>query len=61
MARDITPEERELAGQMLERARAAMAEVADYDQARVDRLAQAVGWALGNESTFTRSRRDGGG
>ena len=54
MARDITPEERELAGQMLERARAAMAEVADYDQARVDRLAQAVGWALGNESTFTR-------
>ena len=61
MARDITPEERELAGQMLERARAAMAEVADYDQARVDRLAQAVGWALGNESTFTRLAQMGGG
>ena len=36
------------------RARAAMAEVADYDQARVDRLAQAIGWALGHEATFTR-------
>lgn len=54
MAREITSEEKELAGQMLARARAAMAEVADYDQARVDRLAQALGWALGNESTFTR-------
>lgn len=54
MAREITPEEKELAGQMLARARDAMAEVADYDQARVDRLAQALGWALGNESTFTR-------
>ena len=31
-----------------------MAEIADYDQARVDRLAQAIGWALGNETTFTR-------
>lgn len=54
MAREITSEEKELAGEMLARARAAMAEVADYDQARVDRLAQALGWALGNESTFTR-------
>jgi sulfoacetaldehyde dehydrogenase len=31
-----------------------MAAVADYDQERVDRLAQAIGWALGNEETFTR-------
>ena len=31
-----------------------MAEIADYDQPRVDRLAQAIGWALGNETTFTR-------
>lgn len=54
MAREITTEERELAREMLARARAAMAQVADYDQERVDRLAQAVGWALGNESTFTR-------
>jgi sulfoacetaldehyde dehydrogenase len=54
MAREITPEEKELAREMLDRARAAMAQVADYDQARVDRLAQALGWALGNEATFTR-------
>ncbi|HEX9866879.1 MAG TPA: aldehyde dehydrogenase family protein [Acidimicrobiia bacterium] len=54
MAREITPKEKELAREMLERARAAMAQVADYDQARVDRLAQALGWALGNEATFTR-------
>lgn len=54
MVREITNEERDLAREMLERARAAMAEVADYDQERVDRLAQALGWALGNESTFTR-------
>jgi sulfoacetaldehyde dehydrogenase len=54
MAREITPEEKKLAREMLERSRAAMAQVADYDQARVDRLAQALGWALGNEATFTR-------
>jgi sulfoacetaldehyde dehydrogenase len=54
MVREITNEEKELAREMLGRARAAMGAVADYDQARVDRLAQAVGWALGNESTFTR-------
>lgn len=54
MARDITQEERRIAREMLDRARAAMAEVADYDQVRVDRLAQALGWALGNETTFSR-------
>ena len=31
-----------------------MVEIAHYDQARVDRLAQAIGWALGNEATFPR-------
>ena len=54
MARDITAEEKSLAADMLARARAAMAEIADYDQVRVDRLAQAIGWALGNETTFLR-------
>ena len=54
MARDITPDEQTLAASMLAKARAAMAEIADYDQPRVDRLAQAIGWALGNETTFTR-------
>jgi sulfoacetaldehyde dehydrogenase len=54
MARDITAQEQSLAADMLARARVAMAEIADYDQARVDRLAQAIGWALGNETTFVR-------
>jgi sulfoacetaldehyde dehydrogenase len=53
MARHITAEEKDRATQMVARARTAMALIADYDQARVDRLAQAIGWALGNEATFT--------
>ena len=54
MAREITPEERQMVDEMVARARAAMDAIADYDQATVDRLAQAIGWAVGNEKTFTR-------
>ena len=54
MARDITAAEQALVAELVARARAAMAAIADYDQQRVDRLAQAIGWALGNETTFTR-------
>jgi sulfoacetaldehyde dehydrogenase len=54
MAREITADEKALAGEMVRKARTAMVEIADYDQDRVDRLAQALGWALGNETTFTR-------
>jgi sulfoacetaldehyde dehydrogenase len=54
LTREITEEERQLAADMVARARVAMAEIADYDQASVDRLAQAIGWGLGNETTFTR-------
>jgi sulfoacetaldehyde dehydrogenase len=57
MAREITADEKALAAELLRNARAAMAEIADYDQARVDRLAQALGWALGNETTFSRLAR----
>jgi sulfoacetaldehyde dehydrogenase len=39
---------------MIIRARAAMREVADYDQQRVDKLCQALGWATANEKTFGR-------
>ena len=39
---------------MIARARAAMSEVANYDQARIDRLCQALGWATSNEKTFNR-------
>jgi sulfoacetaldehyde dehydrogenase len=52
-ARAITPEERALARGLVERARAAMAAIADYDQATVDRLCRAIAWAGGNEQTAT--------
>jgi sulfoacetaldehyde dehydrogenase len=52
--RAITPEERAATHEMLRRARAAMQTVEQYDQARVDRLIQAIGWAAGNEATAAR-------
>src|SRR6185295_11350813 len=54
MARPITEDEKQYAQSLLERARAAMKAIEGYDQARVDRLCQAVGWATANASTFTR-------
>ena len=54
MAKEITEEQKQEIQGMLSRARAAMIAIEDYDQARVDRLCQAVGWALANEVTFTR-------
>jgi len=42
---------------MIARARAAMREVADYEQSRIDRLCQALGWATANEQTFGRLTR----
>jgi len=57
MARTITDEEKASAQLLLTRGRAAMAAVADYDQATVDRLCQAIAWATGNEQTFGRLTR----
>lgn len=54
MARPITPEEKQYARELLDRARRAMCLIADYDQARIDRLCQAVGWATANQETATR-------
>lgn len=54
MARDVTEEEKKTVAEMIARARAAMDAIKDYDQAQVDRLAQALGWATGNEKTFVR-------
>src|SRR3982751_3583336 len=56
-ARAITADEQATAQQLLSRARAAMAAVADYDQAAVDRLCRAVAWAGGNEVTATKLAR----
>jgi sulfoacetaldehyde dehydrogenase len=57
--RDITAGEREYARELLQRGRAAMAAIADYDQRTIDRLCQAVGWATANETTFTRIAQQG--
>ena len=54
MARDITEAERAYAKDLLAKARRAMCLIESYDQAKVDRLCQAVAWAVANEKTFTR-------
>jgi len=54
MAKVITEEQKQEIQEMLGRARVAMEQIKDYDQARVDKLCQAIGWALANEVTFTR-------
>jgi sulfoacetaldehyde dehydrogenase len=54
MARTITAEETDIVTAAVARARDAMAAIAGYDQAAVDRLCQAVGWAGGNLETATR-------
>jgi sulfoacetaldehyde dehydrogenase len=53
-ARSITSEEQAAAQGLLSRARAAMEAVDAYDQAAVDRLCRAIGWAGGNEATATK-------
>ena len=59
MPRSITDEEKQYAQGLLKKARGAMKAIKNYDQATVDRLCQAVGWAAGNEETFTRISRMG--
>ena len=54
MARAITVEETQVVQELVQRAREAMAGIAGYDQAAVDRLCRAVAWAGGNEVTATR-------
>ncbi len=53
-SRPITPEEQAYADELIRRGRIALQEIESYDQTRVDRLCQAVGWATANEKTFTR-------
>ena len=52
--RTITAQESELAQRLRDNARTAMAAIADYDQAKVDRICQAVGWAGANPETAER-------
>ena len=50
----ITEEQRQELDDVFARAKKALAIIATYDQARVDRLCQAVAWAVANKRTFTR-------
>jgi len=54
VARELTPEEKSLAHDMLQKARVAMKAIESCDQARLDDLARAVSWAVANEKTFVR-------
>ena len=54
MQRLITEEEKKLADDLLEKARAAMQAIEHYDQEAVDRLIQAIAWAASNEETTIR-------
>ena len=50
---EISEEQRQELDSAFERARKALAIIETYDQARVDRLCQAVAWAVSNKKTFT--------
>jgi sulfoacetaldehyde dehydrogenase len=58
-AREVTSEERHYAADLLSRAQAAMKDIEDYDQEKVDRLCRALAWGAGNEKTFTRLEQMG--
>ena len=55
----ISDEQQQELDQAFEKARAALAIIETYDQARVDRLCQAVAWAVANKRTFTRLVEEG--
>ncbi|WP_170575071.1 aldehyde dehydrogenase family protein [Ruegeria atlantica] len=59
MGKELTENDRNMAADMLARARAAMAEIEDWDQGMLDRLSQAIAWYAGNEKTFTRLAQQG--
>ncbi len=52
--RVITEEQKAELAAAIERAKAALAIIETYDQQRVDRLCQAVAWAVANKQTFQR-------
>jgi sulfoacetaldehyde dehydrogenase len=50
----LTDEQRAYVHGLLAKARVAMQAIADYDQAKIDRLCQAMAWATANEAHMTR-------
>jgi sulfoacetaldehyde dehydrogenase len=57
--RPITDDEKAHVDDLIGRARTAVRQFEGANQEEVDRLCQAVGWAVANESTFTRLARMG--
>ncbi len=55
----ITPEQQQELDEVFARAKKALAIIETYDQARVDRLCQAVAWAVANKRTFARLVKEG--
>jgi len=54
MARILTEEDKTMIGEMISRARLAMAEVENYSEEQLNRLCQSIAWHSSNEDTFTR-------
>jgi sulfoacetaldehyde dehydrogenase len=54
MASEIGAQDKAQCDAMISRARAAMRLAEAYEQQRIDRLCQALGWATANEKTFAR-------
>ena len=57
--KELTADQQAELDEIFARARAALAIIETYDQARVDRLCQAVAWAVSNKVTFTRLVAEG--
>ncbi len=58
-SKGLTAEQQQELDAVFERARKALAIIETYDQKRVDRLCQAVAWAVSNKKTFARLVKEG--
>jgi len=58
-SKGLTAEQEQELDTVFERARNALKVIEGYDQKRVDRLCQAVAWAVSNKKTFTRLVKEG--
>ncbi|MBW1715667.1 MAG: aldehyde dehydrogenase family protein [Deltaproteobacteria bacterium] len=59
MDKELAQEKNLYVEEVINKARKAMDSIEHYDQKTVDKLCQAVGWAISNETTFTRLARMG--
>lgn len=59
MSKELSKVEKEELEEVFQKAREAFEEIKTYSQKRVDRLAKAVGWAIGNKKTFSELSRKG--